>query len=151
MLSVQHALVESSVPIRYQGVSISNALDLTTKQYVDGGIAAYVPVKIQNATTKVEASPASVAIQVQGTDNLLLEQAQTTAHLPVLYDPAVDVLQDRQLATKQYVDSKFADVINNTGLNKEYLQAISNNPVTSNAAITGWVRTVESATLSRIV
>jgi len=46
------------------------------------------------------------------------------------------------LASKEYVDSKFADVINNTGLNKEYFQAISNNPVTSNAKITGWNLTV---------
>lgn len=40
--------------------------------------------------------------------------------MPVLYDTGVSVLQDKQLASKEYVDAKFASVINNTGLNKEY-------------------------------
>ena len=129
--------------------TINSNLDIPHKQYVDQTVGAYVPVMIRDTDTEVVASAAAVTTTVQTVDVQVITQSQIQANVPVVYD-GVSVTQAQQLATKQYVDNTLANFINVSGAAKQYLQATSNVPITTNGRITNWNTNIQSAEDSRL-
>ena len=62
----------------------------------------------------------------------------------------VPVTSDQQLATKKYVDDILSAFVMNSGVSKEFLQAVSTTSRNTDGRITGWNVNVQSETQTRI-
>jgi hypothetical protein len=72
--------------------------------------------------------------------------SQTKSFVPIVYDNTVPISNNKQLATKEYVDGILNDFIESTGVSKEYLEVVSNTSLNVNGRITGWNTIVASPT-----
>lgn len=150
LLEVDNAGIVLGRKAAYDATPVINSnLDIPHKQYVDQAITAHIPDRIETADTSVTTNAANVTVTVEDVEVQVATQSQIQTSVPVIYD-GVPVTQAQQLATKSYVDDTLANFINVSGAAKQYLQATSNVPITTNGRITNWNVNIQSAEDSRL-